>query len=1137
MSADPKTAQVSNLSSPGHEQHPEYVAHQPELNDREFVRIGERRNNALKGEPENALTHEQIRQDLVGLALSGGGIRSGAVSLGFLQAVYQKQCWPYIDYLSTVSGGGYAGGMVTAAASVPQSTSTGHNNKPDTKTNPQVPKSAPEQSENRKSPDELPPNENRISRGDASQVNAVNRVKQLLGNEDGTRSTAIVRKLIHNGRYLIQFQEFLNRYVFGLLVCLGICVCVLVSVCALAAWGIRLLDNSFVRDWLSAIGVRDDVLIFFLPMLVTFASWMLEWGLIVVISKYSPKLTEGKLWRLMSKVNGIIRPLTILGTAMAGVAALAGSHEIDLYGLLGILPEKKQGTIRNLDWITNLLIPAILAALVPYLAPRRLLRSGTHPTGIRDKVVYQLAAAALAVGVPFLLMMHFARENVSGVNKIRDGRFEMADISTTIGWEGTSRPWYRLKLILSAVAEQNCKECTTDVDTQLQAIAEADREIDVLQASDDVSWRSVEQKSVLLREVSPSQIRKACAEAREARAKLLVYINRQLIDNPCLVQALRLTSEHKSCETQKGQTPTVLDTLFCDLQKESSPDNASAVPGTSSQPREKRSLPQVVEELYDAAQKAAQRPAKSASEPNDSNKVAGNQCVTNLSWTTDPAKNEWHRMQMTKRNRDLVATLVGFPGFGDNIIGPTTVLEADQRLRWRWFIGAAVAVGVLLLAGRNVTSLSLFYEHCLTDAWITPVVTPGHSLKLKDLRAQQQRDPYHLITGTAFLSDPSLAALGDRETGESSEPDRNRPEEFLFSPLYCGAESTGYSRTSDYDRGEMTLPRALAISGAAVSPIQQPHLMMRAICFALNLQLGRWCPVYAAKSNWPGNWVPGIRVVRKCWREFRLGSRGESNLCYVTDGGVHENLGIRVLLKRRCRLIIACDAGCDSDYVFEDLAHLLRWCRTRDGIEITPLAANGIESLRPLGKKSPKPSPAAPTGDQDSAEEETSSLPTRPWADSHFTAFEIKYPPLTMPDGGKQQSETGLLLYFKSVLTGDEPMDLKQYALSHPTFPQDSTADQFYSPEQFESYRQLGFHLFDSVCSDNTPEDQSDDGSYSVGDSLFKKHESIGLVDVDVYRQLHNKTDEFVPGGCAQHIVFQMLRRAIQNQSGVPRGN
>ena len=44
-----------------------------------------------------------------GLALSGGGIRSATFNLGVLQGLAERGLLPYLDYLSTVSGGGYIG--------------------------------------------------------------------------------------------------------------------------------------------------------------------------------------------------------------------------------------------------------------------------------------------------------------------------------------------------------------------------------------------------------------------------------------------------------------------------------------------------------------------------------------------------------------------------------------------------------------------------------------------------------------------------------------------------------------------------------------------------------------------------------------------------------------------------------------------------------------------------------------------------------------------------------------------------------------------------------------------------------------------------------------------------------------------
>src|ERR1700737_1920531 len=55
-----------------------------------------------------------LASKVIGLALSGGGIRSAAFCLGAMQALDTQGVIEKIDYLSTVSGGGYIGTSMTA---------------------------------------------------------------------------------------------------------------------------------------------------------------------------------------------------------------------------------------------------------------------------------------------------------------------------------------------------------------------------------------------------------------------------------------------------------------------------------------------------------------------------------------------------------------------------------------------------------------------------------------------------------------------------------------------------------------------------------------------------------------------------------------------------------------------------------------------------------------------------------------------------------------------------------------------------------------------------------------------------------------------------------------------------------------
>ena len=61
---------------------------------------------------------EHVANSLVGLAFSGGGIRSATTNLGVVQALSRMGILRRVDYLSTVSGGGYIGGCLSALLSV-----------------------------------------------------------------------------------------------------------------------------------------------------------------------------------------------------------------------------------------------------------------------------------------------------------------------------------------------------------------------------------------------------------------------------------------------------------------------------------------------------------------------------------------------------------------------------------------------------------------------------------------------------------------------------------------------------------------------------------------------------------------------------------------------------------------------------------------------------------------------------------------------------------------------------------------------------------------------------------------------------------------------------------------------------------
>lgn len=74
-------------------------------------------SEVFDSEKKRIEAHRRTRKDtsdqLVGLAVSGGGIRSASFGMGVLQALNKNGLLKCLDYLSTVSGGGYIGSSFT----------------------------------------------------------------------------------------------------------------------------------------------------------------------------------------------------------------------------------------------------------------------------------------------------------------------------------------------------------------------------------------------------------------------------------------------------------------------------------------------------------------------------------------------------------------------------------------------------------------------------------------------------------------------------------------------------------------------------------------------------------------------------------------------------------------------------------------------------------------------------------------------------------------------------------------------------------------------------------------------------------------------------------------------------------------
>jgi hypothetical protein len=138
--------------------------------------------------------------------------------------------------------------------------------------------------------------------------------------------------------------------------------------------------------------------------------------------------------------------------------------------------------------------------------------------------------------------------------------------------------------------------------------------------------------------------------------------------------------------------------------------------------------------------------------------------------------------------------------------------------------------------------------------------------------------------------------------------------------------------------GGVHLGTAISISGAAASPNMGYHTSppLAFLMTVFNVRLGWWLanPRYANDELWirPEGGPPCSLFY--LLKELFASTTDRSDYVYLSDGGHFENLAIYELVRRRCEYIIACDADADDGMKFGDLGNAIRKCRSDFGVEI-----------------------------------------------------------------------------------------------------------------------------------------------------------------------------------------------------------
>jgi hypothetical protein len=232
------------------------------------------------------------------------------------------------------------------------------------------------------------------------------------------------------------------------------------------------------------------------------------------------------------------------------------------------------------------------------------------------------------------------------------------------------------------------------------------------------------------------------------------------------------------------------------------------------------------------------------------------------------------------------------------------------------------------------------------------------------------------------------------------------------------------------ERASETLGTWMAVSGAAAAPGlgSSTRPGWATLLTVLGIRLGYWWDSRDRTKIVPRG---SGRIPKYSHLLDELLARlpgSASRIQYLSDGGHSENTGAYALLAAGCKLIVLADCGADPDYRFDDLENLIRRARIDLGVLIRFMAPDETLS-RSIGT----------LDDLASAHSEAC-----------LAVASVDY-------GASRQP--GVLIVVKPNLTTGLPEDIYNYSRDNPQFPQQTTADQFFGEDQWESYYALGLHL------------------------------------------------------------------------------
>lgn len=319
----------------------------------------------------------------------------------------------------------------------------------------------------------------------------------------------------------------------------------------------------------------------------------------------------------------------------------------------------------------------------------------------------------------------------------------------------------------------------------------------------------------------------------------------------------------------------------------------------------------------------------------------------------------------------------------------------------------------------NLSSLQKIFEDRITRTYFKPAfnkfyisnkISSSYDLKILDA------PPDHIVNTTVnntVLNNSQIESI--HRKGSSYKINKN----------------TEIDNTDAWIKNEITYGKSISISAAAASPGMgyKTSVLYSMTLFFLNIRLGYW--VFKKKEYFQLYRC----IIDECFSVYK---GNDGNRLFLSDGGHFDNLGLYELIKQGHKNIIVLDNEHDPTYRFFSLAKIMRQARTDFGCEIIFIDKLDLFNRNNISSTYEKVS---------LNNNEIKLRKSSGYSDTRMAKADIKY----------KDGSVGKLLYIKPALLGNESIDIINYYKNNPDFPHENTSDQFFSEEQWESYRKIGF--------------------------------------------------------------------------------